>query len=111
MELLTQIDPYNNKQITFSECVNLFGNIPYEQEGNNQNNQSGNSMSILDFPKSDAICIEFESNNKIFVRASGTEPLVKVYILYNGVSLQKSESLCHKFENLINKAMSFSNDI
>ena len=48
VELLTQIDPYNNKQITFSECVNLFGNIPYEQEGNNQNNQSGNSMSILD---------------------------------------------------------------
>ena len=45
VELLTQIDPYNNKQITFSECVNLFGNIPYEQEGNNQ---SGNSMSILD---------------------------------------------------------------
>ena len=32
VELLTQIDPYNNKQITFSECVNLFGSIPYEQE-------------------------------------------------------------------------------
>ena len=37
VELLTQIDPYNNKQITFSECVNLFGSIPYDQEGNNQN--------------------------------------------------------------------------
>ena len=37
VELLTQIDPYNNKQITFSECVNLFGNIPYEPDGNNQN--------------------------------------------------------------------------
>ena len=47
VELLTQVDPYNNKQITFSECVNLFGNIPYEQE-NNQNNQNNNSISILD---------------------------------------------------------------
>ena len=47
VELLTQIDPYNNKQITFSECVNLFSTIPYEQEGNNQN-QNGNSISILD---------------------------------------------------------------
>ena len=53
VELLTQIDPYNNKQITFSECVNLFGSIPYEQEGNiqnnknNQNNQN-NQISILD---------------------------------------------------------------
>ena len=46
VELLTQVDPYNNKQITFSECVNLFGNIPYEQD-NNQNNQN-NSISILD---------------------------------------------------------------
>ena len=29
VELLTQIDPYNNKQITFSECVNLFGKTPF----------------------------------------------------------------------------------
>ena len=50
VELLTQIDPYNNKQITFSECVNLFGSIPYEQEGNNQNNNQNNQnqISILD---------------------------------------------------------------
>ena len=46
VELLTQIDPYNNKQITFSECVNLFGTIPYEQDGNNQN--QNNQISILD---------------------------------------------------------------
>ena len=50
VELLTQVDPYNNKQITFSECVNLFQSIPYEPEGNNNNqkNQGGNSISILD---------------------------------------------------------------
>ena len=35
VELLTQIDPYNNKQITFSECVNLFSNIPYYPDGSN----------------------------------------------------------------------------
>lgn len=29
VEILTQIDPYNNKQITFSEVVNSFGQIPY----------------------------------------------------------------------------------
>ena len=33
VELLTEIDPYNNKQITFSECVNLFGNTPYYPDG------------------------------------------------------------------------------
>ena len=51
VELLTQIDPYNNKQITFSECVNLFQSIPYEPEGNinnNPNNPQGNNMSLLD---------------------------------------------------------------
>ena len=48
VELLTQIDPYNNKQITFSECVNLFGNIPYESDGNNQNQNNNVPMSILD---------------------------------------------------------------
>ena len=33
--LLTLIDPNNNKQITFSECVNLFSTQPYyEQDGN-----------------------------------------------------------------------------
>ena len=48
VELLTQIDPYNNKQITFSECVNLFGNIPYEPDGNNQNQNNNAPMSILD---------------------------------------------------------------
>ena len=48
VELLTQIDPYNNKQITFSECVNLFGNITYEPDGNNQNQNNNAPMSILD---------------------------------------------------------------
>ena len=43
VELLTQIDPYNNKQITFSECVNLFDNTPYYPDGSS--NYSG---SILD---------------------------------------------------------------
>ena len=43
VELLTQVDPFNNKQITFSECVNLFGNVPYYSDGSI--NSSG---SILD---------------------------------------------------------------
>ena len=33
VELLTQIDPYNNKQITFSQCVDLFGKTPFYPDG------------------------------------------------------------------------------
>ena len=40
VDLLTQIDPYNNKQITFSECVNLFGSTPYYPEGATNSNGS-----------------------------------------------------------------------
>ena len=40
VELLTQIDPYNNKQITFSECVNLFSNTPFYPDGSNISNGS-----------------------------------------------------------------------
>ena len=40
VDLLTQIDPYNNKQITFSECVNLFGSTPYYPEGAKNSNGS-----------------------------------------------------------------------
>ena len=36
VELLTQIDPFNNKQITFSECVNLFSNSPYYPDGSSE---------------------------------------------------------------------------
>jgi Ca2+-binding EF-hand superfamily protein len=36
VELLTEIDPFNNKQITFSECVNLFGNTPYYPDGSSE---------------------------------------------------------------------------
>ena len=40
VELLTQIDPYNNKQITFSECVNLFGKTPFYPDGAPNSNGS-----------------------------------------------------------------------
>ena len=40
VELLTHIDPYNNKQITFSECVNLFGSTPYYPDGSTNSNGS-----------------------------------------------------------------------
>ena len=40
VDLLTQIDPYNNKQITFSECVNLFGNLPYNTDENINSNET-----------------------------------------------------------------------
>ena len=35
--LLTLIDPNNNKQITFSECVNLFSTQPYYENDGNTN--------------------------------------------------------------------------
>ena len=37
VELLTIIDPNNNKQITFSECVELLSNQPYKDEQGNIN--------------------------------------------------------------------------
>jgi len=40
VELLTQIDPFNNKQITFSECVNLFSNTPFHPDGSTNSNGS-----------------------------------------------------------------------
>ncbi len=40
VELLTQIDPNNNKQITFSECVNLFGKTPFNPDGSSNSNGS-----------------------------------------------------------------------
>ena len=64
------------------------------------------SISELDFPKSNMICIELKDNNKIFVRASGTEPVIKFYILYNEKTLENSKRLCINFENIINKILS-----
>ena len=65
-----------------------------------------NSTSELDFPKSNMICIELKGNNKIFVRASGTEPVIKFYILYNEKTLENSKRLCINFEDIINKILS-----
>ena len=31
------MDPYNNKQITFTECVNLFASQPFTDENGNIN--------------------------------------------------------------------------
>ncbi len=37
VNLLTLVDPYNNKQITFTECVNLFASQPFTDENGNIN--------------------------------------------------------------------------
>ena len=49
------IDPFNNKKITFSECVSLFsmeiideGNNNNFNNNNNNNNNNEHQMSLLD---------------------------------------------------------------
>ena len=54
-KFLSIIDPFNNKKITFSECVSLFSMEEIEEEENenqSEKNQS-NSKSLLD-----KICLE-----------------------------------------------------
>ena len=49
---LSIIDPFNNKKITFSECVSLFSMEELEEENKNKNNKNEN-ISLLD-----KICLE-----------------------------------------------------
>ena len=51
-KFLSIIDPFNNKKITFSECVSLFSMEELEEENKNKNNKNEN-ISLLD-----KICLE-----------------------------------------------------
>ncbi len=51
--------------------------------------------------KSDILEIVFEGGNKLFLRASGTEPLVKFYIIHTGKTREQSLNSCKKIENLV----------
>lgn len=62
-----------------------------------------NEKTKICLPKSDMLGIEFEKNNILFVRSSGTEPLIKFYILYNSVSKEGACKICEKIESLIYK--------
>ena len=53
--------------------------------------------------KSDILEIIFCNNNKLFIRSSGTEPLIKFYILYSGKTEHDAMNACNKIENLILK--------
>ena len=62
-----------------------------------------NEKTKICLPKSDMLGIEFEGNNILFVRSSGTEPLIKFYILYNSVFKERAYKICEKIESLIYK--------
>ena len=53
--------------------------------------------------KSDILEIIFCDGNKLFVRPSGTEPLIKFYILYGGKTEYDAINKCNNIENLILK--------
>lgn len=57
----------------------------------------------INLSKCDMLGIEFKDNNKLFIKASGTEPLIKFYILYSGKTQELAEKNCKKFEMLINQ--------
>ena len=62
-----------------------------------------NEISKINLPACNMIGIKFENNNKLFIRASGTEPLIKFYILYNGITQKIAEQNCKIIEDLIYK--------
>ena len=66
-------------------------------------NFMNNEKTKICLPKSDMLGIEFEKNNILFVRSSGTEPLIKFYILYSSVSKEEAFKICEKIESLIYK--------
>ena len=66
-------------------------------------NFMNNEKTKIYLPKSDMLGIEFEKNNILFVRSSGTEPLIKFYILYSSVSKEEAFKICEKIESLIYK--------
>ena len=61
------------------------------------------TKSEINFPNSNMISIRFDDNNLLFIRSSGTEPLIKIYILYSGSSKSIAESNRVKIENMINQ--------
>jgi len=66
-------------------------------------NVRNKTISKINFPYSNMISIKFLDDNLLFVRSSGTEPLIKMYILYNGSSESIANENCDRIENLINK--------
>ncbi|MBO6126957.1 MAG: phospho-sugar mutase [Clostridia bacterium] len=70
-----------------------------------------NKISKINLPSCNMLGVEFKNNNKLFIRASGTEPLVKFYILYNGKTKKTAEENCQKIESLIYQVYEkFSNE-
>ena len=63
-------------------------------------NKDGSSEKI-DLPSSNMLQVEFKNDNSLFVRSSGTEPLMKIYILYNGKSKQEALKNCERIEKLL----------
>lgn len=57
----------------------------------------------INFPYSSMISVKFVDNNLLFIRSSGTEPLIKIYILYSGSSENIADNNCSKIESIINK--------
>ena len=62
-----------------------------------------NEILKINLPKCDMLGVEFENDNKLFIKASGTEPLIKFYVLYNGKTQELAERECKKIEMLINQ--------
>ena len=66
-----------------------------------------NEILKINLPKCDMLGIEFENNNKLFIKASGTEPLIKFYVLYSGKTRELAEKKYKKIEMLINQIYNY----
>ena len=66
-----------------------------------------NKILKINLPKCDMLGVEFENNNKLFIKASGTEPLIKFYVLYSGKTQELAGKECKKIEILINQIYNY----
>ena len=62
-----------------------------------------NKIKSLDIEKSEILEIIFKDGNKLFLRSSGTEPLLKFYIMYVAPTRDLAEKVLDKIEKVVLK--------
>ncbi|MFI3324544.1 MAG: phospho-sugar mutase [Clostridia bacterium] len=55
-------------------------------------NKTGNSVTVIDLPKSNVLEFRLENGSKFMIRPSGTEPKIKVYFSSKASTLEKSKN-------------------
>ena len=56
-------------------------------------------------PKSDVLCYTLDTDDKIIIRPSGTEPKIKIYILLHAESKSEINKKAETYEDCVKKIM------